>query len=83
MYNFHRQLEARSPSSDFDSVTYNCVEDFVSKIYYTDGNFNKVTFVVMVEVIKTSMGDSSPGEDGVHKNNIIYIHFSIEITQSR
>ena len=54
------------PSSDFDSVTYNYVEDFVSKIDYTDDNYNKVTFVEMVEVIKTLRDDSSPGEDGVH-----------------
>ena len=54
------------PSTDFESVIYNYVEEFVSGFDYSDDNFSKVTFPEMVEVIKSLKTDSSPGEDGVH-----------------
>ena len=54
------------PSTDFENVIYNYVEEFVSSFDYTDDNYPKVTFVEMVEVIKSLKTDSSPGEDGVH-----------------
>jgi hypothetical protein len=54
------------PTTDFESVIYNYVEEFVSNFDYSDENFSKVSFVEMVEVIKSLKTDSSPGEDGVH-----------------
>ena len=54
------------PSTDFESVIYNYVEEFVSGFDYSDENFSKVTFPEMVEVIESLKTDSSPGEDGVH-----------------
>ena len=54
------------PSTDFESTIYNYVEEFVSNFDYSDENFSKVSFVEMVEVIKSLKTDSSPGEDGVH-----------------
>jgi len=54
------------PSTDFDYVIYNYVEEFVSGFDYSDDNFSKVTFPEMVELIKSLKTDSSPGEDGVH-----------------
>jgi hypothetical protein len=54
------------PSTDFESVIYNYVEEFVSNFDYIDENFSKVSFVEMVEVIKSLKTDSSPGEHGVH-----------------
>jgi hypothetical protein len=42
------------------------VEDFVSKIDYSDDQFAKVTFSELVGVIKNLKEDSSPGEDGIH-----------------
>jgi hypothetical protein len=54
------------PSTDFESTIYNYVEEFVSNFDYSDENFWKVSFVEMVEVIKSLKTDSSPGEDGVH-----------------
>ena len=54
------------PSTDFESVIYNYVEEFVSGFDYSDDNFSKVSFAEMVEVIKSLKTESSPGEDGVH-----------------
>ena len=54
------------PSTDFEKVIYNYVEEFISSFDYTDDNYPKVTFVEMVEVIKSLKTESSPGEDGVH-----------------
>ena len=54
------------PSTDFESVIYNYVEEFVSGFDYSDDNFSKVSFAEMVEVIKSLKTDSSPREDGVH-----------------
>jgi hypothetical protein len=48
------------PSTDFESTIYNYVEEFVSNDY-SDENFSKVSFVEMVEVIKSLKMDSSPG----------------------
>ena len=56
------------PSTDFESVIYNYVEEFVSGFDYSDENFSKVTFPEMVEVIESLKTDSSPGEDGVHNH---------------
>ena len=53
-------------STDFDSVIYNYVNDFVKKLNYSDNNFNRVSFHELVKVIKTLGERSSPGEDGVH-----------------
>jgi hypothetical protein len=41
------------PSTDFESTIYNYVEEFVSNFDYSDENFSKVSFVEMVEVIKS------------------------------
>ena len=54
------------PSTDYDSVIYNYVNDFVTKLNYSDNNFRRVSFHELVEVIKTLEDRSSPGEDGVH-----------------
>jgi hypothetical protein len=51
------------PTTDFESVIYNYVEEFVSNFDYSDENFSKVSFVEMVEVIKSLKTDSSPGEE--------------------
>ena len=53
-------------STDFDSTVYSYVEDFVSKIDYSDDQFAKVTFSELVGVIKNLKEVSSPGEDGIH-----------------
>ena len=42
------------------------MEDFVSKIDYSDDQYAKVTFSELVGIIKHSKEDSSPGEDGIH-----------------
>ena len=47
------------PSTDFESPIYNYVEEFVSNFDYSDENFSKVSFVEMVEVIKSLKTDSS------------------------
>ena len=49
------------PSTNFESVIYNHVKEFVTAFDYSDDNFSKVTFVEMVEVISTLKTDSSPG----------------------
>ncbi len=48
------------PSTDFENIIYNYVEKFVSSFDYTDDNYPKVTFVEMVDVIKSLKTDSSP-----------------------
>ena len=53
-------------STDFDSTIYSYVEDFVSKIDYSDDQYAKVTFSELVGIIKNLKEDSSPGEDGIH-----------------
>jgi hypothetical protein len=53
------------PSTDFDSIIYNYVEDFIKKIDYSDDNYAKVTFSEMIGVINKLSDDSSPGEDGI------------------
>ena len=40
---------------------YNYVEEFVSNFDYSDENFSNISFVEMVEVIKSLMMDSTPG----------------------
>jgi len=54
------------PSTYFESVIYNYVEDFFTGFDYSDDNFSKDTFPEMVKVIKSLKTDSSPGEDGFH-----------------
>ena len=53
-------------STDFDSIVYTYVEDFVSKIDYSDDQYPKVTFSELVGIIKNLKEDSSPGEDCIH-----------------
>ena len=53
-------------STDFDSIVYTYVEDFVSKIDYSEDQYPKVTFSELVGIIKNLKEDSSPGEDGIH-----------------
>ena len=42
------------------------MEDFASKIDYSDDQYAKVTFSELVGIIKHLKKDSSPGEDGIH-----------------
>ena len=60
------------PSSDFDSIFYSFVENFVSNTHFNDLNVNleKFTFTELVKVIKKLKDDSSPGEDGIHNRFI-------------
>ena len=61
------------PSTDFDAVIYNYVENFVSNFDYSDDQYSKVSLSEMVEVIRGLRVDSSPGEDGVHNQFLKYL----------
>ena len=50
-----------SPSTDFEFVINNCLEEFFSGFDCSDENLSKVTFREMVEVVKSLKTDSSPG----------------------
>ena len=50
------------------------MENSVSKIDYSDDNYDKVTFSEMVGVINSLRTDSSPGEDGI--NNLFLKNLS-------
>jgi len=52
-------------STDFDSIIYSYVEDFVAKFDFSDDQFAKITFSELSEILKNLKVDSSPGEDGV------------------
>ena len=50
------------------------MENFVSKIDYSDDNYDKIPFSEMVGVINSLRTDSSPGEDGI--NNLFLKNLS-------
>jgi hypothetical protein len=53
-------------STDFDNVIYSYVEDFVSKIDYSDENYDRCSLEELMSVLKNLRVDSAPGEDGLH-----------------
>ena len=52
--------------NDFDSTIYNYVEDFVSKIDYSDDDYSRVTSSELVGLVGRLKEGTSSGEDGIH-----------------
>ena len=67
--------ESGEECNEFDKNCYNYVEDFVSKLDYSDDQFSKVSFLELVNIIDRLKIDSSPGEDGIHNRFLKKLSF--------
>ncbi|RNA00829.1 hypothetical protein BpHYR1_046421 [Brachionus plicatilis] len=71
--------ESGSDFTDFDTNCCNYVEEFVSKLDYSDDQFSKVSFLELVNVIDKLKVDSSPGEDGIHNRFLKKLSEVVEV----